>query len=116
LEDKIRKIISTNEWLNGTIDFINGDLCPEDYFSETKPIKTDDIKELYRLFKQYDNGLFLYKNRILIAKHWNYGAFLYDIWEVENGAYYFEHYSPDISMDQFIKPIEEKVSRRSIIC
>jgi hypothetical protein len=96
LKRKVREIISNNQWINGTYDYLDGDLSAlinaEETFNENKIIEYDNLEKLFNDLKNYD-GIFLFKN-ILFINHWNYGCFVYDL-KSENYKNYFEHLTID---------------------
>jgi len=110
IEARIRRLIETNNWLNGVYEIMEGDMCPEDYYENAKPIKARSIKQLYNMWRKWDNGVFMFRNIVLI-KHWNFGTFVYDMRKAEDGEKdYFEHLDTDISFKSFCSAIREKLA------
>ncbi|PMP98206.1 MAG: hypothetical protein C0169_00085 [Thermodesulfobacterium geofontis] len=96
IKRRVREIINNNCWINGTYDYLDGDISAlanaEEDFNENLIIEYDNLKRLFKDLKNY-NGIFLYKN-ILFINHWNYGCFLYDL-KTEDYKNYFEHLTID---------------------
>jgi len=94
---KVQKMIDNNDWLNGMIDFQDGDIMAllkkEEYFHNGKTIyETNDEKELFNELKRWDYGIWKFKNLIFINDY-QYGTFVYDIKNTQN---YVEHLTIDI--------------------
>ncbi|MEX0569071.1 MAG: hypothetical protein Q6363_007945 [Candidatus Njordarchaeota archaeon] len=80
LLEKIKKIVDSNPWLSGMVDFADGDIfaivnMPERFVGEPTEAKT--IKELLELLLNYE-GTFRYKN-LLFFNSYHYGTFVYDL-------------------------------------
>ena len=105
LSQLVKKIVDSNNWLNGWYDYRDGDLMaivnqPEKFEEVTE---TTNLQELYENLRNYD-GVFKYKN-LLLFNDWRYGTFVYDINRPET---YIEHLSMDaINLDRFKEIIND---------
>jgi hypothetical protein len=113
--EKVKEMINKNEWLNGYVDFADGDLMAifdaEDYYHIDNLQYINEAENdlsLYNQLKEYDNGIWKYKDFIFI-KHWDYGTFVYHLSDTKN---YVEHLTMDNmsfrSFSDTIKHLEEK--------
>ena len=105
LSQIVKKIVDSNNWLNGWYDYRDGDLMaivnqPEKFEEVTE---TTNLQELYENLRNYD-GVFKYRN-LLFFNDWRYGTFVYDINRPET---YIEHLSMDaINLDRFKEIIND---------
>jgi len=95
LSQIVKKIVDSNNWLNGWYDYRDGDLMaivnqPEKFEEVTE---VNDLQKLYENLRNYD-GVFKYRN-LLFFRDWQYGTFVYDIKKPESYKHYIEHLSID---------------------
>jgi hypothetical protein len=106
--EKVKEIIENNEWLNGMVDYRDGDIMallkPEEYFSNgNKVYEVDNEVELFSELKKWDYGIWKFKNLIFINDY-SYGTFVYDLKDTKN---YVEHLTIDVmSLKEFKNTIE----------
>lgn len=110
IEKKIMpEIIKNNQWLNGGVDFRDGDptaiLKESEFFSQC--IMIDNIKDLYENLKKWDYGVFVFHD-IIFFNDYQYGTFVYLF---SNTKTYIEHlsmsYIPYADFRKIIQDIEE---------
>ena len=105
--DEVKKtvedVLKFNEWVNGSVDFYEGDLTAldkEDEFRDWTEVTT--VEELRQKIRNY-TGTFKYKNLLFFSDH-QYGVFVY---KIPDGQIYIEHLNPDVSLEKL-----EEVIRR----
>jgi hypothetical protein len=105
--DEVKKtvedVLKFNEWLNGSVDFHEGDLTAldkEDWFRDWTEV--EDVEELRQKIRSY-TGTFKHGKLLFFADH-HYGVFVY---RMGNGRDYAEHLNPDVSLEKL-----EEVIRR----
>jgi hypothetical protein len=105
--DEVKKtvedVLKFNEWLNGSVDFHEGDLTAldkEDWFRDWTEV--EDVEELRQKIRSY-TGTFKHGKLLFFADH-HYGVFVY---RIGNGRDYAEHLNPDVSLEKL-----EEVIRR----
>jgi hypothetical protein len=105
--DEVKKtvedVLKVNEWLNGSVDFYEGDLTAldkEDWFRDWTEV--EDVEELRQKIRNY-TGTFKHGKLLFFADH-HYGVFVY---RIGNGRDYAEHLNPDVSLEKL-----EEVIRR----
>jgi hypothetical protein len=100
---KVKEIIENNDWLNGMVDYRDGDIMallkPEEYFKNGNIIyETDNEEELFTALKKWSYGIWKFKNLIFINDY-SYGTFVYDLSDTKN---YVEHLTIDeMSLKRF---------------
>lgn len=106
------EILEHNDWLNGMVDYRDGDLMALANVDDTVPrlVETKSIKQVAELLKRYDNVSVKIKNIVFIS-HWNFGCFVYDI---KNLKSYFEHYTISAfkNTEELADNIKEELKRR----
>jgi hypothetical protein len=93
---KVKEIIKNNDWLNGMVDFRDGDITAilksEEYFNNGNTIyETDNEEELFNELKKWDYGIWKFENLIFINDY-QFGTFVYDLSDTKN---YVEHLTID---------------------
>jgi len=111
IKRRVREIINNNCWINGTYDYLDGDLSAlinaEEDFNENLIIEYDNLEKLFSDLKNYD-GIFLFKN-ILFVNHHSYGCFVYDL-KSESYKDYFEHLTIDaIGFKKFCEIVNKRL-------
>jgi hypothetical protein len=99
----IEEVLKFNEWLNGSVDFYEGDLTAldkEDEFRDWTEVTT--VEELRQKIRNY-TGTFKH-GKLLFFADYHYGVFVY---KIPDGQNYVEHLNPDISLEKL-----EEVIRR----
>lgn len=113
LKQKIRKIIEKNEWINGMVDFREGDLMAlveaEEIFNENKINFVNNPKELFENLKRFD-GIFIFSNLVFINSN-KFGCFVYDLRD-KNYWNYFEHLTitERFPYNKLLEIIERKIA------
>ena len=93
--DKINKLIETNRWVSGVVDYLDGDLTAlnrtNDLFGypDTRYHICKSKKELFEELKKNGHGIFIYKDMVFV-KDPVYSTFVYDA-KSEDGNDYIEH-------------------------
>jgi len=112
---KVKEMLENNEWLNGMVDYRDGDIMAllktEEYFNNgNKVYEADNEVELFNELKRWDYGIWKFKNLIFINDY-HYGTFVYDLKDTIN---YVEHLTIDeMGINNFkdiIKRLTEKES------
>ena len=84
-----KEIMKNNNWLNGMIDYQNGDIMAlnnaENDCPNIEEVKT--AKKTAKILLKYDNANVRFKD-IIFMSHWSYGCFVYHITNLKS---YFEH-------------------------
>ena len=98
--DEVRKtieeVLKTNEWLNGDVDFFEGDLSAlgkDDEFRDWTEVAT--VEELRQKIRNY-TGTFKHGKLLFFADH-HYGVFVY---RIGNGRDYIEHLDPGMNSEK----------------
>jgi hypothetical protein len=105
--DEVRKtieeVLKTNEWLNGDVDFFEGDLSAlgkDDEFRDWTEV--EDVEELRQKIRNY-TGTFKYKN-LLFFSDYHYGVFVY---KIPDGQNYIEHLNPDVPLGKLMEVLSK---------
>jgi hypothetical protein len=105
--DEVRKtieeVLKTNEWLNGDIDFFEGDLSAlgkDDEFRDWTEV--EGVEELRQKIRNY-TGTFKHGKLLFFADH-HYGVFVY---KIPDGQNYIEHLNPDVSLEKLMEVIRK---------
>ncbi len=104
MKELIEKILRGNPWLNGLVDFREGDLTAilDQYEKFSSYRECNSVHVLYKNLHSYD-GVFKYGN-LLFFNDWKYGTFVYNINEPDT---YVEHLSMEwIDLKRFQEIIE----------
>jgi hypothetical protein len=104
--EKILNQVLKNKWINGMVDYADGDLFAlcnsEEIYNGVKKCRT--AKQLFQYLNNFD-GIFTYGN-LVFANSWKYGTFVYVFLPTELKE--FEHLTIDaFKFDEFRKWLRE---------